>query len=617
MAFEITHFATSDGWAASPYGSESVRSVSSLISATRSSIRGSTRALWRLVRFALADSAGLVAVLVLLQVASVLTALLQPALNAAIIDDGILSGDVRTIKSLGWVMLAVASANLFLSIGATYTASHISAKAARDLRRRVVRRIGRMRDLQVADVGLSSLLTRATGDVGQIQSFVFIVLTVVAIAPLTLLGALALSLSQAWQLAPVILVAGLLLAVLVGSIVRKLIPWATSLQKKLDSVNRVLREQLRGIVVIRTFRREDHEMSRFAVHNDELTRTALHVGRIQVLMLPVVTIVANLATVAVSALGALLVDRGQMQIGQIAASVGYLSQLLLAISLLTVVAGVLPRAVTSASRITEVLDTDVIEPGDPRPQEQRPAPALHFDAVSVGLPGAEGLALEGVSLTCAPGKVTGVLGGTGSGKSTLLSLPLRFVDPVDGVVRWDDLDVTALAPAWLRARSAFVGQGASLVTGTIAENLRIGRPDATDEELWAALEVAEARVFVEERADGLAARVAQEGRNFSGGQRQRLALARAVLRRPVLYVLDDPFSALDVETEQKVITNLRRAAPEATIVIAAQRVSSVRHADVIAVLEAGRLVALGTDQTLRAENEIYREIAYAQAVTGG
>lgn len=577
------------------------------------------RALGRLVRGAFSDSAALVAVLGLFQLGTVLTTLLQPALNAAIIDDGILSGDVKTIRSLGWVMLAVALVNLFLAIGATYTASHISAKAARDLRRRVVGTIGGLRDQQVAELGLSSLLTRATSDVGQIQGFVFIALTVVLIAPLTLIGALALSLSQAWQIAPVILVAGLLLVVSVGALVRRLIPWATSLQKRIDSVNRVLRDQLRGIVVIRTFRREDHERARFAEHNDELTRTALQVGRIQVLMMPTVTVIANLAVVAVSGLGALLVDRGQIQIGQIAASVGYLSQILLAISLLTVVAGVLPRAVTSASRITEILDTEVIDPGspdEPRPSVRRSAPALVFDGVSVGFPGAEGLAVDSVSLTCAPGKVIGVLGGTGSGKSTLLSLPLRFADPVEGVVRWDGADVSELAPAWVRARSAFVGQGASLVTGTIAENLRLGRPDATDDELWAALDVTEAKGFVTSRDGGLKARVAQEGRNLSGGQRQRLALARAVLRDPLLYVLDDPFSALDVETETRIISNLRQAAPDATILIAAQRVSSVRHADLIAVLDSGRLVAVGTDESLRVDSEIYREIAYAQAVTG-
>ncbi|MBM7278030.1 ABC transporter ATP-binding protein [Gordonia rubripertincta] len=577
--------------------------------------RGQVRALVGLVGTALKASPWVVGGFVVFQLASVFTSLAQPALNAAIIDDGILRGDVGTIKVVGLLMVAVAVVNLAVSLGATYLASHLSASSARDLRGRVNGRIGMFTDQQVARLGLSSLLTRSTGDVAQIQGFLFIFLTVVVTAPLMLFGALVLSLSQAWQMAPVIFVAGLILVALVGVLVRRIVPWAARLQRRLDTINRVLREQLRGIPVIRTFRQEDRERARFAVENDELTDVALRLGRTQVLLLPTVTVVSNLAGVAVAALGAIFVDRGQMQIGQIAAAVGYLGQILLAVSLLTVIAGVIPRAVTSADRIVEVLDTEVLESGDAEAGATSPAPAVVFDAVSVGFPGADAPAVDAISLTCAAGTVTGLLGGTGSGKSTLLSLPLRFADPDSGVVRWDGADVTGLAPAWVRARTAFVGQGAALVTGTIADNLRIGRPDATDDQMWEALEVAAARDFVEARPEGLGARVAQEGRNFSGGQRQRLALARAVLRRPALYVLDDPFSALDVDTEQQVIANLRRAHPEATVLIAAQRVSSVRHADVIGVLEAGHLVAVGTDETLRIDSEIYREIAYAQAVT--
>ncbi|ATD69451.1 MULTISPECIES: ABC transporter ATP-binding protein [Gordonia] len=577
--------------------------------------RDEVRALLGLVGTALRSSPWAVAGFVVFQLASVFTSLAQPALNAAIIDDGILRGDVGTIKFVGLIMVAVAVVNLVVAIGATYFASHVSAVAARDLRSRLNGRIGALTNQQVARLGLSSLLTRSTGDVGQIQGFLFIGLTIVVTAPLMLFGALVLSLSQAWQMAPVILVAGLLLVALIGTLVRRLLPWAALMQRRLDVVNRVLREQLRGIAVIRTFRREDRERARFAAENDELTHVALRLGRTQVLMLPTVTAVSNLAAVAVAALGAVYVDRGQMQIGQITAAVGYLGQILLAVSMLTVIAGVIPRAVTSAGRIGEVLDTEVLESGDADPATPSPAPALVFESVSVGYPGAEAPAIDGISLTCAAGSVTGVLGGTGSGKSTLLSLPLRFADPDAGVVRWDGADVTGLAPAWVRARSAFTGQGAALVTGTIAENLRLGRPDATDAELWEALEVAAADDFVAARQGGLAASVAQEGRNFSGGQRQRLALARAVLRRPSLYVLDDPFSALDVDTEQRIIANLRLAHPESTILIAAQRVSSVRHADVIGVLEDGRLVAVGTDETLRTDSEIYREIAHAQAVT--
>ncbi|WP_338857091.1 ABC transporter ATP-binding protein [Gordonia hongkongensis] len=582
---------------------------------TRSMSKDEVRALLALLFDALRTTRWACAGFVVFQLASVFTTLAQPALNAAIIDDGILRGDVATIKRVGVLMVVVAVVNLVVSIGATFLASHISASAARDLRTRVHGRISAFSDPQVHSIGLSSLLTRSTGDVGQIQGFLFISLTVVVTAPLMLFGALVLSLAQGWRMAPVLVVAGAVLVVLVAVLVRRLVPWAAQLQRRLDVVNRVLREQLRGIAIIRTFRREDRERARFAVENDELTHVALRLGRLQVLMLPLVTVVSNLAVVAVTALGAIFVDRGEMQIGQITATVGYLAQILLAVSLLTMIAGVIPRAVTSAGRITEVLDTDPLDPGDPGDGRAPSPPAIVFDAVSVAYPGAESPTVDQVSLFCAPGTVTGVLGGTGSGKSTLLSLPLRFADPTSGVLRWDAADVTSLAPAWVRARSAFVGQGAELITGTVADNLRIARPTATDDELWDALEVAAAADFVSARPGALDATVAQEGRNFSGGQRQRLALARAVLRRPALYVLDDPFSALDVDTEAQIIGRLRRTDPDATVLIAAQRVSSVQHADVIAVLDAGRIVDLGTDSELRSRSDIYREIAYAQAVT--
>ncbi|MCX2756426.1 ABC transporter ATP-binding protein [Gordonia sp. 4N] len=582
---------------------------------TRSMSKDEVRALLALLFDALRTTRWACAGFVVFQLASVFTTLAQPALNAAIIDDGILRGDVATIKRVGVLMVVVAVVNLVVSIGATFLASHISATGARDLRTRVHGRISAFSDPQVHSIGLSSLLTRSTGDVGQIQGFLFISLTAVVTAPLMLFGALVLSLAQGWRMAPVLVVAGAVLVVLVAVLVRRLVPWAAQLQRRLDVVNRVLREQLRGIAIIRTFRREDRERARFAVENDELTHVALRLGRLQVLMLPLVTVVSNLAVVAVTALGAIFVDRGEMQIGQITATVGYLAQILLAVSLLTMIAGVIPRAVTSAGRITEVLHTDPLDPGDPGDGRAPSPPAIVFDAVSVAYPGAESPTVDQVSLFCAPGTVTGVLGGTGSGKSTLLSLPLRFADPTSGVLRWDAADVTALAPAWVRARSAFVGQGAELITGTVADNLRIARPTATDDELWDALEVAAAADFVSARPGALDAMVAQEGRNFSGGQRQRLALARAVLRRPALYVLDDPFSALDVDTEAQIIGRLRRTDPDATVLIAAQRVSSVQHADVIAVLDAGRIVGLGTDSELRSRSDIYREIAYAQAVT--
>ncbi|RPA06080.1 ABC transporter ATP-binding protein [Gordonia sp. OPL2] len=580
------------------------------------------RVLGRVIVHAITEHRRATAAFVVCQLAAVFTTLAQPALNARIIDDGILRGDIDTIKHLAVIMTGVAVLNLLVSLGSTYLASHISASAARDLRTRVHTTVAGFGDTEAARFGVPSLLTRSTGDVINVQAFLFAFLTITVTAPLMLVGATVLSVVQGWRMAPVVAGAGVLLVIVVSVIVRRLLPLSGRLQRSVDAVNHTVREQLSGIPVIRTFRRETTEIARFEAVNSQLTDISLRVGRLQTALLPVVTVIANLATIVVAGVGAVLVAGGTMQVGQIAASTGYLLHLLVAVSMLSVLAGVLPRAVASASRIDEVLRTPMSHSGpsrrpanDDRSAGSTGSASIVFDSVTLHLDGAEAPAVRDVSLACPAGRTTGLIGGTGSGKSSLLSMAIRLSEPTGGCVRFDGMDVAELGIDWLRGRTAFVSQGTSLIAGTIGDNLRLGREDASDDDLWAALSVAAAEEFVATRAGCLDAPVAQEGRNFSGGQRQRLSLARAIVRRPMVYLLDDPFSALDVETEQMIIAGLRAAQPEATIVIAAQRVSSVRHAETIAVLDAGRITAVGNDDSLMSASPIYRELADAQAAT--
>ncbi|GAC67964.1 ABC transporter ATP-binding protein [Gordonia soli] len=591
--------------------------ASNVPTATTNSFGVDLRALGRLLRATITRHKWFAVAFALCQMAAVGTTLAQPTLNATIIDDGILRRDIDTIERLAVIMVAVAVGNLLVSLGATYLASHISSSTARDLRARVHGHIATFGDAETARFGVPSLLTRSTGDVINIQSFSFTFLTVVVTAPLMLVGAIILSLSQGWRLAPAIAAAGILLVVVVTLLVRRLLPISSRIQRCLDAVNETVREQITGTAIIRTFRQEGAEMARFDSVNTELAGLSLRAGRLQTAMMPLVTVIANLATVVVAGVGALFVDAGMLQVGQIVATIGYLLHILVAVSVLSILAAVLPRAVASAARVTEVLDTEVPPSTNPATAVSSISPAppsITFDAVTFRHPGAAVSAIADVSLVCRRGTTTGIIGGTGSGKSTLLSTLVRLADPTSGSVLRDDVDLARIEPAMLRAQTAFVSQGTALISGTIADNLRIGREDATDDELWAALEVAAAADFVRARSDGLSAKVAQEGRNFSGGQRQRLALARAVVRAPALYVLDDPFSALDVDTERTIIARLAHAHPDATIVVAAQRVSSVRHAETIAVIDGGRITDIGDDATLLAQSAIYRELASAQAV---
>jgi len=573
---------------------------------------------------ALAPRWRLVALFALCQLAATFTALAQPALNARIIDDGIMAGDTGTIYRVGGYMLIVALVNLVVSLAATYLSAHISASMARELRISVRDRVALLSDAQASRFGVPSLLTRATGDVSNVQVLLFAVLAVAVTAPFILVGATVLSLVQGWRLSPVIIVAGIILSAGIGLFIRQLIPAATLLQKRIDALNRVIREQLSGQRVIRAFSRERTELARYEEANTDLFTVALRMGRWQTALLPTVTLVSGLATVAVSALGAIFIDHGWMRIGQLTATSGYLMQILVAVSTLSVVAGVIPRASASAARIIEIRDCEPsIDGAGPGGQSAGltaggvtdRAPLIDLDRVGFRYAGAESPALDSISLTLRPQSTTGIIGGTASGKSTLLALLPRLIDPTAGSIRWNGADATDFAPTEVRSRISYISAGTSLITGTIATNLRIGRTDATDDELWQALDLASAG-FVRERDGGLDAQVTPAGRNFSGGQRQRLALARALLRRPDVFVLDEPFSALDTDTEQAIVRAIRTACPTSTIVIGTQRVSSIRNADQIAVIEAGRIVAVGTHRSLLADSTVYRELADAQAVAG-
>ena len=566
----------------------------------------------------------LVAVFALCQLAATFTALAQPALNARIVDHGIMAGDTGQIYRVGGYMLIVAVVNLAVSLAAVYLSAHISASMARDLRISVRDRVALLSDAEASRFGIPSLLTRATGDVVNVQVLLFAVLAIAVTAPFMLVGATVLSLIQGWRLSPVIVVAGTILSVGIGVFIRQLIPSATLIQKRIDNLNRIVREQLSGQRVIRAFSQERTELRRYDEANTDLFTVALHMGRWQTALLPTVTVVAGLASVTVSGLGAIFVDRGWMKIGQLMATSGYLMQILIAVSMLSVVAGVIPRASASAARIIEIRDTQPsIDPDGGQLDADGlaalgvtdRAPLIEFDGVGFRYAGAEAPALDAISLSFRPQSTTGIIGGTASGKSTLLSLLPRLIDPTSGAVRWNGADAADVAPAVLRSRIAYISSGTSLITGTIADNLRIGRADATDDELWQALDLASAG-FVRERDGGLDAKVNPGGRNFSGGQRQRLALARALLRRPDVFVLDEPFSALDTDTEQAIIGAIRSACPTSSIIIGTQRVSSIRHADQIAVIDAGRIVAVGTHRSLLADSTVYRELADAQAVAG-
>jgi ATP-binding cassette subfamily B protein len=483
----------------------------------------------------------------------------------------------------------------------------------RDLRSAIFGRVGSFSAREMGHFGAPSLITRNTNDVQQIQMLVLMTFTMLVAAPIMMVGGVIMAIREDVGLSWLVAVAVPVLGVFIGLIISRMIPGYRVMQTRIDDVNRVLREQTSGIRVLRAFVRERFETERFARANADLTEVSITVGRWMAAMFPVVMLVLNVSSVAVLWFGAQRVDAGAMEIGALTAFLSYLIQILMAVMMSTFMLILVPRASVSADRVGEVLDTESsVAPPKAGVTNLPGHGELSFDGVEFSYPGATHPVLSDISFAADPGKTTAIIGSTGAGKTTLLNLIPRLFDPTSGTVSVDGVDVKDVDPDTLWSKIGFVPQKAYLFSGTVASNLRFGKPDATEEEMWAALDIAQARDFVADLPDGLESEVAQGGTNFSGGQRQRLAIARAVIRQPEIYMFDDSFSALDLATDARLRRALKPVTARATVIIVAQRVSTIADADQIIVLEDGEIVGLGTHEALLATCPTYVEIVESQ-----
>ena len=567
----------------------------------------------RLIRDYLAPYRGLIAVLVGLQLVGTIASLYLPSLNGKIIDEGVAQGDTGYIVRAGGWMLAVSFAQIIATVAATYLGARSAAGLGRDLRADVFARVGDFSAQEVSRFGAPTLISRNTNDVTQVQTVVFMGAAMMVSAPIMMVGGIVMALREDVGLSWLVAVAVPLLALSVALVIRKMIPQFRLMQESVDWVNRVLREQITGIRVVRAFVREDHERARFAEANTQYTGTALAVGRLMALVFPIVMLIFNASTVAVLWFGARRVENGQMQIGELTAFMSYLMQILMSVMMATFMSMMIPRATVSAGRIAEVLDTDstVVESAAPV-AIPRAGSGVELRDVEFVYPGADVPVLQGVSLTAEPGRTTAIIGSTGAGKSTLLSLIPRLYDVTGGSVRIGGVDVreAALEDVW--ARIGLVPQKPYLFTGTVASNLRYGGADATDDELWEALRIAQAEDFVRAMPAGLESPIAQGGTNVSGGQRQRLAIARALVSKPDIFLFDDSFSALDLSTDARLRSALRPVTRHTAVIVVAQRVSTIVDADHIVVLDDGRVVGAGRHDELLDTCPTYVEIVESQ-----
>ncbi len=567
-----------------------------------------------MLRLHLRPYLGAVLLSVVLQVVQVIATLLLPSLNADIIDRGVALGDTGEIVRIGVVMLAVSLVQVVAAVAAVYFGSRAAMGFGRDLRRRVFEHVQQFSAQEMGRFGAPTLITRTTNDVQQIQMVAFMTFSMMIMAPILLVGGVVMALREDVELSTVLVFSVPVLAGIVGIVVWRMVPIFRAMQRRIDDINRVMREQIAGIRVIRAFVREDHESRRFAVANERLFDVSLRTGKIMALMFPLVMLVLNITSAAVLWFGAGRVESGQMEVGALTAFLSYIAYILMAVMMSTMMFVMVPRAMVSAERIGEVLEVapTVHPPAAPVALAADGRGRIELNGVEFRYPGAERAVLHGVDLVAEPGRTTAIIGSTGSGKSTLLHLIPRLFDVTAGSVLLDGVDVRELDPNVLWSRLGFVPQRPYLFSGTIRSNLLFGKPDATEDELWHALEVAQAREFVESLPEGLDAAIVQGGSNVSGGQRQRLAIARALVRRPSVYLFDDSFSALDYATDAALRAALVPETRDAAVIVVAQRVATIRHAHRIVVLEDGAVVDVGTHTELLARSETYQEIVYSQ-----
>ena len=565
--------------------------------------------LWRYLRPAWL----LIVAVVVFQLAQSIASLWLPTLNADIIDQGVVQGDIPYIWRTGGVMLVVSLVQVVCSIIAVYFGSRLAMGTGRDMRGDLFHRVVAFSQREVGQFGAPSLITRNTNDVQQVQMLVQVSATLMVSAPILAIGGVIMAIRQDVGLSWLMAVSIPVLLIIVGLIVARMVPAFTQMQKRIDRVNQIMREQLSGIRVVRAFVREREERARFAKASDDVKDTGLRAGNLMALMFPAVMLVMNLSSVAVIWFGAFQVQDNGVQIGTLFAFLNYLMQILMGVMMATFMFVMIPRAAVCANRIGEVLETEP-SVSAPAVAASAPAPAgrVQFDHVDFAYPGAEDAVLHDLTFAVEPGTTTAIIGSTGSGKTTLVSLVPRLFDVTAGVVRVDGVDVRDYDPDELWTRVGLVPQRAFLFSGTVASNLRYGDHDATDEQLWEALELAQGADFVRAMPDGLESQIAQGGTNVSGGQRQRLAIARALVKRPEVYIFDDSFSALDLRTDAALRRALDTHLPDATRLVVAQRVSTIQHADQIVVLEHGRIVGIGVHDDLVDTCETYREIVESQ-----
>jgi ATP-binding cassette subfamily B protein len=567
----------------------------------------------RLLRTHLGPYRNVLLLIVVLQTVQTTAALTLPTINARIIDNGVVPGDVHYIYRWGGIMVAFALVQIAFSIAAVYYGGKVAMSFGRDLRKNLFHQVTDFSAREVGEFGAPSLITRITNDVQQVQLMVVMACTMAVAAPITMVVGVFMALHQDVGLSVVLVVAMPVAGVVLGLLVSQMVPAFRLMQERIDQVNRVLREQVTGIRVVRAFVREPQETRRFAKANEDLTATSLRAGRLMSSMFPTVNFLINGSSVAVLWLGANLIDRGELQVGTLVAYLTYLVQILMSVVMATFMISMIPRAAVSADRIQEVLDTDptVVPPREPVADVVTHG-SLELRDVGFRYPGAEHAVLSDISFATAPGQTTAIIGSTGAGKSTLVNLILRLFDSTEGNVLVGGVDVRDLDPDVLWSTIGYVPQRPYLFSGTVAGNLQFGKPDATEAEMWEALEVAQAADFVRAMPGGLHARIEQGGTNVSGGQRQRLSIARALIRRPDIYVFDDAFSALDLATDARLRAALAPYTRDSAVVVVAQRVSTIATADNIIVLEDGAIVGAGTHDELVRDNPTYAEIVQSQ-----